>query len=79
MQIPMSLAYRDYVNKLCMITEKSGLPAFVTAGVLESLLTSERRRAAEEVKRDEALWRKMTKEAAENGDQRLSSENGDGR
>lgn len=64
MQYPITLARRDYVDKICDITNKCGLPAFVIADILEKILSKVRQQEELEVKRDEALWHKTLLEKA---------------
>lgn len=58
MQKPLTLARRDYIRSVCDLTSKSGLPAFVIADVLESVLAQIRAEIETEIKRDEAMWNK---------------------
>ena len=71
MQKPLTLARRDYIQSVCDLTSKSGLPAFVVADVLESVLAQIRIEVESEIKRDEAMWRKAQQDKTEvikNGD-----------
>ena len=69
MQYPITLARRDYVDKICDITNKSGLPAFVVADILEKILSKVRQQEELEVKRDEATWRQSLSEVTDDGRQ----------
>lgn len=62
-QKPITLARQDYINKLCEVTNNSGLPAFVTVEVLEKLLVELRKGVELELKRDEAEYRKSLMDA----------------
>ena len=67
-QKPITLARRDYIQSVCDLTSKSGLPAFVVVNVLESILAQMRGEVESEIKRDEAIWRKtLLEKAAEDG------------
>ena len=57
MQKPITLARRDYIQSVCDLTSKSGLPAFVVVNVLESILAQMRNEVEVEIKRDEAQYR----------------------
>lgn len=70
MQKPLSLLRRDYINKLCDITNKSCLPAFVVVEALEKLLNQMRKAVDIEIKRDETMWNKScvdSEDVTENG------------
>lgn len=67
MQKPITLARRDYIQSVCDLTSKSGLPAFVVVNVLESILAQMRIEVETEIKRDEAQYRAaLQKESKEN-------------
>ena len=69
MQYPVTLARRDYINKICDITNNSGLPAFVVADILEKVLSQVRQQEEAEIKRDEAVWHKACSEVNDDGRQ----------
>ena len=69
MDKPITIARREYIKNICDITNKSGLPSFVVVDVLEKILASARENAENELKRDEAMWRKFMSEVNDDGGQ----------
>lgn len=63
---PITVARNDYMNALCEITNRSGLPAFVIADVLDKLLNEVKARADIELKNDMARY--QTEIKADQGD-----------
>lgn len=57
MNKPITVARNDYIQAICDISNKSGLPAFVKVDVLERILIEVRSVADMELKRDEAEYR----------------------
>lgn len=73
MQMPLSLARREYISKICDLSNNSGLPCFVMVDILKDVLSEMRKAEEEEYKRDMALYRKSLSDenkegAVEDGD-----------
>lgn len=56
-QKPLTVARQEYMDSICQATNKSGLPAFVIAGVLEKVLSEISRQTDAEYKADLARYR----------------------
>lgn len=52
MQIPITVARQAYIEKICDITNNSGLPAFVIADVLEKALAEVRKMEQDQLAKD---------------------------
>ena len=65
-QKPITVARQDYLNSIIDTTNKSGLPAFVIADILEDILSEVNKAADQQLKRDEAEWHKARAEEQKN-------------
>ena len=54
--IPITVARQKYIEEICSITNKSGLPAFVIADVLERTLIEVKGLSQKELSRDMAQY-----------------------
>lgn len=61
-QKPITVARQDYLNSIIDTTNKSCLPAFVIADILEDILSEVNKAADQQLKRDEAEWHKACAE-----------------
>ncbi|MDO4196586.1 MAG: hypothetical protein Q4D33_10620 [Prevotellaceae bacterium] len=52
MQIPISVARQAYIEKICDVTNNSGLPAFAMADILEKLLAEVRKMEQDQLAKD---------------------------
>ena len=60
------LARRDYINQICEVTNKSGLPAFVIVDVLEHVLAEARNLAETEYQRELEVYQAQSKREGNN-------------
>lgn len=52
MQIPITVARQAYLEKVCDVTNNSGLPAFVIADTLEKVLAEVRKMEQDQLAKD---------------------------